>query len=290
MKELGRGSYGKVFLAKSTIGPIDYVAVKVAPMERSSSLELEKDILQHLRGCSEIVQCIGSEMTSVCYYLILEYAGGGTLAELIRKQKKLTESKVKEYLRMILRGLSCIHRRGFVHADLKPANILAFPRPNGKMKLKIADFGLSKRWVVGQDEAAEHSEPRFRGTARYMSPESIIFGKISPPLDIWSLGCIFIEMITGSPVWNSCRTYDQLLKKLVNETELPTDVLKKLSKEGRDFLASCLDRDSKRRWTADMLLKHPYLSEENSCRPEFERELASLSRSLSYIYTCNYGY
>uniref|UniRef100_A0A9I9CF78 Protein kinase domain-containing protein n=1 Tax=Cucumis melo TaxID=3656 RepID=A0A9I9CF78_CUCME len=116
--------------------PLHYFAVKVARLRNNSSLSWEKKILKHFIGCPEIVQCLGSE---------LEYAAGGTLTDLIEQRKKLSENEVKEYLKMILKGLSCIHRKGFVHADLKPANILAFPQNNGKMKLKIADFGISRR-------------------------------------------------------------------------------------------------------------------------------------------------
>ncbi|XP_022152301.1 mitogen-activated protein kinase kinase kinase 17-like [Momordica charantia] len=269
---LGEGSQGKVFLAKPTMGPIYYVAVKAAFITKSSSLIIEKDILQHFVGCSEIIQCIGDEITleesSLCYNLILEYAAGGTLENLIKKQKMLPENEVKEYLKMILRGLSCIHDKGFVHGDLKPTNILAFPQSDGKMKLKIADFGLSKRCVhqdheVVLDTVTPTSKPKFKGTPIYMSPESVAFGSISPPCDIWSLGCILVEMITGKEVWESCETSGQFIKKLVYEMELPADIPEELSREGRDFLASCFDHDPKRRWTAHMLLQHPYLTQEN---------------------------
>ncbi|KAE8653207.1 hypothetical protein Csa_020124 [Cucumis sativus] len=114
VKALGQGSCASVFLARSTMDPLDYFAVKVARLRNKSSLlSWEKNILKHFIGCPEIVQCL--------------------------------EDEVKEYLKMILKGLSCIHRKGFVHADLKPANILAFPQNNGKMELKIADFGISRR-------------------------------------------------------------------------------------------------------------------------------------------------
>ncbi|XP_022152305.1 ribosomal protein S6 kinase alpha-5-like [Momordica charantia] len=260
---LGEGSQGKVFLGKPTLGPIYYVAVKAAFIAKSSSLAIEKDILQHFVGCPEIIQCIGDEITleesSICYNLILEYAAGGTLANLIKKQRKLPENLVKEYLKMILRGLSCIHSKGFVHSDLKPANILAFPQGDGKMKLKIADFGLSKRWVHQDHEVVLNttiasSKPKFKGTPIYMSPESVVLGSISPPCDIWSLGCILVEMITGKRVWESCQTIGEFIKKLVHEMELPADIPEELSREGRDFLASCFDHDPQRRWTANIVV------------------------------------
>lgn len=263
---LGRGSYGVVYLATPIAGPFRLVALKVALMERSSSLVTEKRILQNFTDCPEIVQYIGSDLSfvgesfdSIFYNLVLEYAAGGNLADLIKRRGKLPENEVKEYLKMILRGLARIHGLGFVHSDLKPGNILVFPETNGKVKLKIADFGLSKK----REQVIEccNFTPKFRGTPKYMSPESVVFGKIDAPMDIWSLGCILVEMISGKPVWSDCKNRRQLMKKLVYEMEIP-EVPEELSREGRDFLAGCLDQNSERRWTAEMLLDHPYLEEE----------------------------
>ncbi|XP_038895992.1 calcium-dependent protein kinase 4-like [Benincasa hispida] len=164
VKVLGQRSCGKVFLPNSTMEPLDYFAIKVARLYNSSSLLWEKNILKHFIGCPEIVQCLGSEITIdenyLLYNLKLEYATSGTLANLIEQRKKLLEDEVKEYLKMILRGLSCIHRNRFVHVDLEPDNILAFPHNNGKMKLKIADFRLSRRCdekdEVDEDNIYQH--------------------------------------------------------------------------------------------------------------------------------------
>lgn len=264
VKDLGKGSYGKVFLAKPTTRSLKYFAVKVAELQHYSSLLNEKRILKHFVGFPEIVQCFGGEMItegdsfdSAFYSLVLEYAAGGTLADLIRKQKKLSENTVKEYLKMILRGLSCIHKLGFVHVDLKPANILAFPQIDGKMKLKIADFGLSRRCNKKREC---NFKLKFRGTPMYMSPESI-YGEVNTPLDIWSLGCILVEMVTGKHAWDDCIDLEQLMLKLRVNMETPK-IPEELSKEGKDFLEKCFDRNPKRRWTADMLLQHPYLEQE----------------------------
>ena len=282
MKALGEGSCGLVCLAKQiTKEESDlhyYFAVKRASLRyNSSSLLWEEHVLKHFTDCPEIVQYLGSEVTGggdflddkELYNLKLEYAAGGTLADLIKQRNKLPEDEVKKYLQMILKGLSCIHRKGFVHVDLKPDNILAFPQSDGKMKLKIADFGLAERSCKRREDDQEDRGSKYysgalkvRATHRYMSPESIVFSEINGLHDIWSLGCTLVQMVSGERVWNDCKSYEELITKLLISEEIPT-IPKELSKQGKDFLEKCFVRNYEQRWTADMLLQHPYLNEEN---------------------------
>ncbi|XP_038896342.1 mitogen-activated protein kinase kinase kinase 3-like [Benincasa hispida] len=270
VKVLGKGSHGTVFLAGPTSAPLDFVALKVVLVEYVYSLMIEETILLNFNGCPEIIQRVGSgicfegdSLDTVTYNLTLEYDAGGSLIDLIRRREKFPEVEVKEYLKMILRGLCCIHERGYVHGDIKVDNILVFPDDTGKVKLKIANFGLSKKCDEFEEVAiSTNAKPRFRGTPKYISPESILFGKINTSLDIWSLGCVLIEMIYGKPEWSDCKTLGQLVKKIVNQMDLPADIPEELSREGRDFLSKCIDQKSEQRWTANMLLKHPYLKEE----------------------------
>ncbi|CAK9311003.1 unnamed protein product [Citrullus colocynthis] len=152
---------------------------------------------------------------------------------------------------------------GFVHMDLKSANILAFPQSSGcKMKLKIVDFGLSKRYEKRDDEeGVVFGLPKFRGTSKYMSPESIVLMEANNAFDIWSLGCILVKMVSGKSVWNDCKSHQELITRLLDDMETPT-IPKELSKQGKDFIQKCFDRDYKQRWIVDMLLEHPYLSKE----------------------------
>ncbi|KAI4296245.1 hypothetical protein L6164_036218 [Bauhinia variegata] len=267
-KLLGEGSFGTVFRAFSTTpeGGLT-VAVKATPTSfqpGALSLLKEENILNSFRHCPEIVQCYGSEITEeegVCVQnLFLEYAPYGTLADLIKKGAFI-ESQVRVHTRMLLRGLSCIHRMGLVHCDLKPDNVLVFPG-TGIMpyyQLKIADFGLA---MTLEEKKLDARDRRwFRGTPFYMSPESVATGDIEPALDIWSLGCVVLEMMTGLPAWTSwnIECLENFLFRLVSGRITPR-IPESLSMECRDFLSKCLDRDSKGRWTADMLLKHPFVA------------------------------
>jgi serine/threonine protein kinase len=99
---------------------MDYesIAVKSATLEQSSSLMKEAEIFKHFVDCPEIVRCFGVDVTvengQRLFNLLLEYAQGGTLLDLIKKSGgKMQENNVKKYTRMILKGLHCMHEKGF---------------------------------------------------------------------------------------------------------------------------------------------------------------------------------
>ena len=183
---LGRGRHGRVYSASSSNHTSQRLAVKSAFASHSCLLAKEKRVLDELQHCPEIIHCYGDDNAMEdgveTYILFLEYAPGGSLADLIRDSGgALPESDVRLYTRMIVKGLCHIHEKGYVHCDIKPSNILVFPTEGGGNKVKIADFGLSKR--VGEERALQL--PQFSGTPAYMSPESVVYGEDEPPLDVW---------------------------------------------------------------------------------------------------------
>ena len=111
-----------------------------------------------------------------------------------------------------------------------------------------------------------------------MSPESVALGEIEAPLDIWSLGCTVIEMITGKHVWN-CTGLEDLMFQIVFGKE-PPKIPETMSEHGKDFLRKCFVRDPRKRWTAEMLLNHPFISE-TECFTSTKIRLIGCSSSIS---------
>lgn len=178
---------------------------------------------------------------------------------------RLAEPQIAVATRMILKGLRSVHASGVVHCDLKPDNILAF-RPDFSTgyefpRLKVADFGIAKFPDYDEHDKEIFSFSKFRGTPAYMSPEAVREQMVTPALDIWSLGCIVIEMFTGRIAVNDYYHHqlDQLALKLGFLREGPK-IPAEISVTGRDFLHRCLATDPSVRSTAEELLKHPFVA------------------------------
>ncbi|KAK6147857.1 hypothetical protein DH2020_018769 [Rehmannia glutinosa] len=266
---LGKGAFGRVYLATlknriskySCLPPV--MAVKSAEVSVSSTLQKEMEIMRNLNMCPYVINCFGEETTMgengvMTYNLLLEYGSGGTLADRIKKSG-LPELEVRAHTRSILRGLNHVHGIGYVHCDLKPHNILLVPNSGrgGKteFRAKIGDFGLAKR--VKQSRKRKLEEPYWRGTHMYLSPEAVIDSVQEAPSDVWAVGCIVLEMLTGKPAWDGEKAGD-ILAKIGAANELPK-IPNDISKEARDFLKRCFVRKSMYRFTCEMLLNHPFV-------------------------------
>ncbi|XP_052205462.1 mitogen-activated protein kinase kinase kinase 20-like [Diospyros lotus] len=255
---VGHGSFGTVNLAiprKRSHEVPPFMAVKSCGSSHSGLLLNEKSTLEELNDCPQIIKCFGGGFSlengeRLCN-LLLEFASGGSLADKLRncRNHRLLESEVRRYSRSVLEGLRYIHGNGFVHCDLKLQNVLLCQ----KDVAKIADFGLAKR-------AGEKTGPELRGTPLYMSPEMVVSGEQEAPADVWALGCLVAEMATGAPAWPCQPDADLcgLLMRIGVGQEIP-EIPGNLSAEGKDFLGKCFVKDPRKRWTAEMLLSHPFV-------------------------------
>ena len=268
---LGRGGFGSVHLAtiKETgtrfTGFPPLMAVKSAYTSKAKELENEKHLLlECFADCPYIIRCYGDDITITqdnrqILNVFLEYASGGSLADLIKKAyynhgMGLLQSQVKRYTESILRGIKCIHERGKVHCDLKPDNILLVEK-DGDFVVKIADFGLMKK----ADDWYNLEDPK--GTPMYFAPEcasNICQEQFS---DIWALGCVVLSMFTGRWPWDPLDRKELLQTIDTTSPVIPSDG--SISKDAKDFLMQCFQRYPEDRPSAEMLLRHPFV-----CQPE----------------------
>ncbi|CAA0832790.1 mitogen-activated protein kinase kinase kinase 21 [Striga hermonthica] len=263
-EKLGQGSFATVSLAFSRGGNAalpPLVAVKSCGASLSSSLANEKSILQKLGGCPEIIRCFGDgfsfERGERLYNVLLEYAPGGSLADRVKQfgDLGLPEFEVRRHTKALLRGLTHIHRSGYVHCDIKPQNVLI----GADGAARIADFGLAKRAGGGPVGS------QLRGTPMYMSPEMVAGGEQEPPADVWALGCAVAEIAGGGTAWEGFSDAAALMMRIGVGDQVPR-VPEGLSGEGRDFLSKCFAKDPRRRWTAEMLLNHPFVAGEDDLK------------------------
>lgn len=204
LSEIGSGSLSTVYHAvQEPLGR--EVAVKVLKPSISSTSSFALHLEREARMLSELSHPNVSMLhefvkTDSQLYLVLEYIPGPDLAVLLARRPRLPPETAAIIGAAIARGLEHAHDRGIVHRDVKPANVLISLRG----EVKLIDFGIAhrtRRSAAG--EAAEVESLAF-GTPAYMSPEQVKGqGTVDHRADLWALGCMAYECLTGRPVWNT---------------------------------------------------------------------------------------
>ena len=222
-KRLGIGGMGIVYKATYTKNGAD-VALKVLPLVLTANKKLvdrferEMAILKKLKH-PRIVQFYGGGEQDGQHFYAMEFINGGTLAELLKEQGRLPWQQVIEFGVQICEALEHAHEHGIVHRDLKPANL--FLGQDGK--LRLGDFGIAR----DSDATALTATGSTLGTHAYMAPEQIT-GKlpISNRTDLYALGCVMFEMLTGHVPFKGAAAMEVLLKH-INEppAKIRTEVM-----------------------------------------------------------------
>lgn len=213
---LGTGGMGSVYLAVNT--NIDQqVAIKVLRPEFAHNTELRAKFKKEAQLlCSldhpGIVKFLNYVEKPEGVFLIMEYVKGITLEEFIKhKNGLIVESKAYPMLRDILDAFEYAHSKGIVHQDIKPSNIII--QEDGH--IKIMDFGIARIVSEVQQNTA------VMGTPEYMSPEQIYGKPVDGRSDIYSLGVLIHNMLTGKAPYDSTRLTEQEIKRRVVKEELP---------------------------------------------------------------------
>lgn len=199
--------------------------------------------------------------------IALEYMDGGSLADIIKRQRCIPEAVLSLMVQRLLQGLSYLHGvRYLVHRDIKPANLLV----NLKGEPKITDFGISAGLENSMAMCAT-----FVGTVTYMSPERIRNESYSYPADIWSLGLALFECGTGEFPYTANEGPVNLMLQILDDPSPspPKDVF---SPEFCSFIDACLQKDADARPTAEQLLSHPFITKYEDAKVD----LAAFVRSI----------
>jgi serine/threonine protein kinase len=202
-KLIGQGGMGAVYLAQQS-RPRRQVAVKVllpmTPLNRNQlaafleRFRRETDAAASLEHPNIMPVHEYGERDGLAY-LVMPYIGGGTLRDLLEREGQLPLEKAVKFLDQLAAALDCAHDHGVIHRDVKPANMMI----TAEGRLLLTDFGLVKIIAEGQIPQMRLTGPGAPvGTPDYMSPEQVIGDEVDPRADLYSLGVILYQMVTGT--------------------------------------------------------------------------------------------
>ncbi|MFN8656650.1 MAG: protein kinase [Candidatus Obscuribacterales bacterium] len=182
-------------------------------------------------------------MSSGQPYLVLELVEGKSLAKLIKEEGVLPVSRAVHLLREIAAGLNMAHANGIVHRDLKPGNIMVVQRGNYE-SVKIIDFGLAKTFDLDVEEQIA-SSGYMVGTPSYMSPEQVLGQSMDARSDIYSLGCVLYEMLTGGKAIDGNTAFEIMSKHLQSD---PDRMNETIPDELHALTFKCLNKEPQHRY------------------------------------------
>ncbi|ESR42438.1 hypothetical protein CICLE_v10011177mg [Citrus x clementina] len=256
-RQIGSGSFSVVWHARHRVHGTE-VAMKEIAMGRlnkklQESLMSEIFILKrinhpHIIRLHDIIEVPGK------LHLILEYCKGGDLSMYIQRHGCVPEETAKHFMKQLAAGLQVLRDNNLIHRDLKPQNLL-LSTDDDNAALKIADFGF-----------ARSLQPRglaetLCGSPLYMAPEIMQLQKYDAKADLWSVGAILFQLVTGKTPFTGSNQI-QLLQNIVKATELhfPPDA-KILSADCKDLCQKLLRRNPVERLTFEEFFNHPFLSQ-----------------------------
>ncbi|KAA8540188.1 hypothetical protein F0562_024249 [Nyssa sinensis] len=273
INRVGSGSGGTVYQVRHR-GQLYALKVIHGHHEESVRRQICREI-EILRDVdhSNVVKCHDMFDHAGEIQVLLEYMDGGSL----EGKHIYHEPTLADYSRQILSGLLYLHRRKIVHRDIKPSNLLI----NSRKQVKIADFGVSR--ILDQTIDACNSSV---GTIAYMSPERINTD-INQGMydgyagDIWSFGVSILEFYLGKFPFAVGRQGDWASLMCAICMSQPPEAPPMASREFRNFIACCLQRDPAKRWPAGNLLRHPFITQNTSGNIQnSQKKVAALIMSI----------
>jgi len=244
---LGRGKFGSVFMARERNSNY-IVALKVLHKKQITQkkvmhqLKREIEIQMNLKH-PNILRLYSYFFDEWRIYLILEYAQGGELYKVLRKQGKFSEPVASKYIRQVIHALTYLHSKNIIHRDLKPENLLLH-----KDNVKLADFG----WCVQTEDRRE----TFCGTLDYLAPEIVERRPHDAKVDLWAVGVLTFEFLTGTPPFETVGTNATFQRISKVQFTFPDSI----SREARAFIKCYLTKYSRERMTAREGLLHPFIT------------------------------
>lgn len=246
VKELGSGAMGTVYLGRDTVGRRT-VAVKTLRPEGVDAQELAEMKGRFFREAESAKQLAHPAIVKVyeagedrgIAYFAMELLDGATLRDFCAKRGTVSVKRAVEITAFVAEGLAYAHKKNVVHRDVKPENIMMLS--NGD--IKITDFGVAKLMDTTQTKSGV-----VLGTPNYMSPEQLIGAKVDGRSDIFSLGVVFYELLTGVRPFQAKNISDMLRLHETQQPAAPSTLRAEIPPSVDTIVLRALQRDVAERY------------------------------------------
>jgi len=190
----------------------------------------------------------GSNTASSFVFVSMELLAGETLADYLRLVPRMSTADSLPLAAQAASGLAAAHEAGILHRDLKPGNIILVPGTK-RLRAVITDFGLALRSSTDSSHSGANTDTgKSFGTPAYMSPEQVEGRELTPASDVYSLGLVFYQMVTGTRAFDDASPLSMAVRRLREDPTPPRTLVEDLDPRWETIILRCLDRDPARRF------------------------------------------
>ncbi|BFU21100.1 protein kinase, putative [Entamoeba histolytica HM-1:IMSS-B] len=257
---IGEGTFGIVRRVIEKETQEEYVMKEITRTKGSAeeSGRRESEVLRKTNH-ENIVKMKGVFKTNQYLYIIMEYVRGGELLDALKKEKRMSEAKIKTIMYQIFSALKYLHENNIIHRDLKLENVMLC---GVNLKVKLADFGFGR--IIDQTQAAK----THIGTTTYFAPELFKDGDYNgTKVDMWAAGIMMYFLATGKHPFEQLVTFDKLnckwsdfMKRVISGKRDDCIEFKNCSPEFQDLVNGLLEMDQKKRLSAQQCLCHEFFT------------------------------
>ncbi|MCB0166392.1 MAG: SUMF1/EgtB/PvdO family nonheme iron enzyme [Anaerolineae bacterium] len=245
-ERLGQGGMAEVYKAYQS-GLERYVAIKVMHRHLIQSTDMVTRFQREAKSVGQlqhrhILQVIDFDVEADIYYLVMEYIQGATLADYLARKKALPVAQALHIAAQLVDALNYAHQKGVIHRDIKPANIML--RYNDPDQMVLTDFGL----VHLADETNLTAKGTLIGTPAYMAPEAFRGEPLNVQSDIYSLGVVLYQMVTGSKPYSGDTPYAIISQQIKEPLPPPRQFNPELPDEVEQLILKALAKNPKDRF------------------------------------------
>ena len=238
LRRIARGGMTQVYVAHDRRLERD-VALKIMHPYLAESDEFVRLFRREARAAARlthpgVVAVYDQGTTGDSFYLTMEYVAGGNLRHLLQREGTLSLGRALELTEKIFSALAAAHQAGLVHRDVKPENVL-LPTSGG---VKVADFGLAR----AVSEASISGTGTVLGTVAYLAPEVVSDGGCPPAADVYAVGILLYEMLTGTPPFTGERPIQVAMKHVNEDVPLISQTLEWMPTEVDELVAALTAR------------------------------------------------